>query len=263
MAVVKTDDGVDISYRLLGTGPCTLLFMHGWAGSGAYFDETLKYLDLSGLRAITFDLRGHGDSDKPDSGYSDERFARDAFTVADAVGANQIVVIGFSMSGRFAQYLSVLAPDRVHGQILVTGCPTAPIAFPEALRRDWVGRAGNAERLKEITAMYTTKPVAAALLDRIGDEAAKARQVALDESLRICMYESFVQKIVARDLATLVIGGIHDPIFPPEALRVGVAAPFRKARIALLDSNHEAPIEQPREFAALIEAFVAGLCMKD
>ena len=63
MAVVKTDDGVDISYRVLGTGPCTLLFMHGWAGAGAYFDETLKYLDLTGLRAITFDLRGHGDSD--------------------------------------------------------------------------------------------------------------------------------------------------------------------------------------------------------
>jgi len=259
MAVVKTDDGVDISYRLLGTGPCTLLFMHGWAGAGTYFDETLKYLDLTGLRAITFDLRGHGDSDKPDTGYSDERFARDAFTVADAVGANQIVVIGFSMSGRFAQYLSVLAPNRVHGQILVTGCPAAPIAFPEDLRRDWVGRAGNAERLKEITAMYTTKPVAAAVLDRIGDEAAKARQVALDETLRICMYESFVQKIVAHDLATLIIGGIHDPIFPPDALRFGVAAPFPKARIALLDSNHEAPIEQPREFAALIEAFVAGL----
>ena len=259
MAVVKTDDGVDIAYRVFGTGPSTLLFMHGWAGAGSYFDETLKYLDLAGLRAITFDLRGHGDSDKPDTGYSDERFARDAFTVADAVGANQIIVIGFSMSGRFAQYLSVLAPNRVQGQILVTGCPAAPIPFPEDLRRDWVGRAGNAERLKEITAMYTTKPVAAAVLEQIGDEAAKARPVALDETLRICMYESFVEKIVARDLATLIIGGIHDPIFPPDALRFGVAAPFPKARIALLDSNHEAPIEQPREFAALIEAFVAGL----
>jgi pimeloyl-ACP methyl ester carboxylesterase len=117
--------------------------------------------------------------------------------VADAVGANQIVVIGFSMSGRFAQYLSVLAPNRVRGQILVSGCPAAPIAFPEDLRRDWVGRAGNAERLKEITAMYTTKPVAAAVLDRIGDEAARLGEVGLDETLRICMYESFVQNIVA------------------------------------------------------------------
>ena len=70
---------------------------------------------------------------------------------------------------------------------------------------------------------------------------------------------SLLLKNIARDLPTLIIGGIHDPIFSPDALRYGVAAPFRKARIALLDSNHEAPIEQPREFAALIQAFVAGL----
>jgi pimeloyl-ACP methyl ester carboxylesterase len=107
--------------------------------------------------------------------------------------------------------------------------------------------------------MYTTRPVAPAVLDRIGDEAAKAARVALDETLRICMYESFVQKLEARDLPTLIIGGIHDPIFSPEALRSVVAAPFANARVALLDASHEVPIEQPREFAALIQAFVAGL----
>ena len=258
MLTVRTEDGIEIAYRVLGTGPCTLLFMHGWAGSGIYFDETLKYLDLTGLRAVTFDLRGHGDSDKPDTGYSDERFARDAFAVADAVGVNEIIIIGFSMSGRFAQYLSVLAPNRVRGQVLVAGCPASPIPFPEDTRRDWVARTGNAELLKQVTAMYVTMPVADEVLDRIGEEAAKAREVALNETLKICVHESFVEKLAVPDLPTLIIGGIHDPIFSSEALHA-VAAPFPKARIALLDSNHEIPIEQPREFAALIEAFVAGL----
>lgn len=262
MPKVQTDDGIYISYRALGTGPTTLLFMHGWAGSGAYFDETLSYLDLTGLRAVTFDLRGHGDSDKPDAGYGDERFARDAFAVADAAGADEVVVIGFSMSGRFAQYLCVVAPERVRAQLLVTGCPALPIPFPEDLRRDWVSRAGDAERLKQVTATYTTKPVSDAVLDRIGADAAKARQVALDETLRICMYESFVEKLAAPDLPTLIVGGMHDLIFPEDVLRHVVAAPFQKARIAMLDSNHEVPIEQPCEFAALIQAFVAGLVTK-
>lgn len=258
MPKVCTDDDVNISYQTFGTGPSNLLFMHGWAGSGAYFNETLTYLDSTDLRAITFDFRGHGDSDKPETGYSDERFARDAFAVVDDVGAHELVVIGFSMSGRFAQYLSVLAPDRIRGQILVAGCPASPIPFPEDLRRDWVARAGNAEQLKEITAMYTTKMVAPEVLDQIGVDGAKARQMALDETLRICIQESFVDKLRA-DTRTLVIGGIHDPIFSPDALRYGVAAPFQNARLAFLDSNHEIPIEQPREFAALIQAFLAAL----
>ena len=39
----------------------------------------------------------------------------------------------------------------------------------------------------------------------------------------------------------------------------GVIAPLPHARLALLDCNHEIPIEQPRELAALLQAFVAGL----
>jgi len=56
----------------------------------------------------------------------------------------------------------------------------------------------------------------------------------------------------------LVVGGIHDPIFSPDVLR-GWVGSMPRARLALLDSNHEIPIEQPRELAAVLEAFIAGL----
>jgi pimeloyl-ACP methyl ester carboxylesterase len=79
-----------------------MLLMHGWAGSGAYFDELLKCLDLSGLRVTTVDLRGHGNSDKPEGSYSLDRLAQDMLTVADAVGARRFVGVGFSMSAKFA-----------------------------------------------------------------------------------------------------------------------------------------------------------------
>jgi pimeloyl-ACP methyl ester carboxylesterase len=259
MSFVQTDDGVRISYRARGEGPVGILFMHGWSASGAYFDETLKYLDLTGLRAITMDLRGHGDSEKPDTVYTDERFAKDAFAVADDVQVAEIVVVGYSMSGRFAQYLSVVAPERMLGQVLVSGCPPSPIPLPEETRRDWVARAGDAQRLTEVATMFMTKPVDPAVLKRFGNEAAKAAKIALDETLKACMYESFAEKLESvRTPPTLVIGGIHDPLFSPDVLR-GMVASIPRARLALLDSNHEVPIEQPREFAALLEAFLAGL----
>jgi hypothetical protein len=52
---------------------------------------------------------------------------------------------------------------------------------------------------------------------------------------------------------------IHGSIFSAGALRYGVAAPFQNARLALLDSNREIRIEQPREFAGLIQSFLAAL----
>ena len=48
-------------------------------------------------------------------------------------------------------------------------------------------------------------------------------------------------------------------MFPPDALRAAVVAPLARARLALIDCGHEIPIEAPRELAALIEAFLAGL----
>ena len=106
--------------------------------------------------------------------------------------------------------------------------------------------------------MFITRPVEPAVLESFGREAAKAARIALDETLKACMYESFVDKLESVRIPTLVVGGIHDPIFTPDALR-GWVASMPHARLALLDSNHDIPFEQPREFAAVLEAFIAGL----
>jgi pimeloyl-ACP methyl ester carboxylesterase len=58
--------------------------------------------------------------------------------------------------------------------------------------------------------------------------------------------------------ATLVVGGLHDPMLAPDFLRQEVVQKIPGARLALVDSGHEIPIELPGELAALIEAFMAG-----
>ena len=107
--------------------------------------------------------------------------------------------------------------------------------------------------------MFMTKPVEPSVLERFGRQAAKAAAVALDETLKRCTDASFADRLAAIQTPTFVVGGIHDPIFTPAVLAQGVVAPLPRARLALLDSNHEIPIEQPRELAALLQAFVAGL----
>src|SRR3954470_3274042 len=124
MPVVTTDDGCALSYATAGEGPPHLFFMHGWAGSGRYFDATVAQLDLTRVGTVTYDLRGHRESAPATDGYTVERIAADALAVADAAGLGEFVLVGFSMSAKFGQYVSVSAPDRVVGQILVAGCPT-------------------------------------------------------------------------------------------------------------------------------------------
>jgi non-heme chloroperoxidase len=252
-----TDDGISISYEVAGGGPRSLLFMHGWAGSGRYFDALIEHLDLTHLRTVTFDLRGHRHSDPADDGYTLDQIAADALAVADAAGLGEFVVVGFSMSARFAQYLALVAPERVLGLILVAGCPVGEIPLPAELTDDWLAREGDAQRLAELTTAYASNPIEPALLERFGDDAATIRRVALEGTLHAATATTFADRVGAIAAPALVVGGSHDAMFPPDLLREGVVGPLPSARLELLDAGHEIPIELPRQLAALVTAFVA------
>lgn len=98
----RMSDGVSIAYQTSRAGPTVIMALHGWggAGTGHSWRELVKRLDLQDLKLVAIDLRGHGESDQPETGFWLERFALDILTVADQVGARRFVLAGYSMSGR-------------------------------------------------------------------------------------------------------------------------------------------------------------------
>jgi pimeloyl-ACP methyl ester carboxylesterase len=258
MPTAIANDGTSISYRVQGTGPTTLLFMHGWAGSGVYFDEVVGELDLNALQVVTMDFRGHGDSEKAVKPYDPDRIADDVWSVADGVGASNLILVGFSMSGKFAQYVALCRPDRVSGLVLVGGFPASAIPFPQDLVRDWVGRAGDRERIREMLGPFISEPVDAAVLDRFLDNAVTVPAPVLECTLQTCISTSFADRVESLRMPILVVGGRRDPVFPQEAV-AHLARSLPCARGISLPCNHEVPMERPRELAHIIEAFVSGL----
>ncbi len=80
------------------------------------------------------DLRGHGESEKPDHGYTLGHYASDVEDMIEALGLRGVILVGSSLGGMVAA--SVEAPDDiVHARVLVdppiTGGPTRD---PEMLR---------------------------------------------------------------------------------------------------------------------------------
>lgn len=258
MPTILTDDGVTLSYRVQGHGPTPLLFMHGWAGSGVYFDEVVGELDLNALQVITMDFRGHGDSERTTAAYDLDRIADDVWAVADAAQATRLVLVGFSMSGKFAQYVASCQPNRVAGLVLVAGFPASEMAFPQDVVRDWVSRAGDRERLRELLRPFISEPVEAAVFDRFLGHAASVPAAVLECTLQTCISTSFAERVESLHMPTLVVGGRRDPFFPPEAV-AQLARSLPCARGIALECNHEIPMERPQELAHVIEAFVSGL----
>src|SRR5947209_17280222 len=118
--VIRASDGARIFFRAAGEGQLTVLFLHGWAGvgSGSFWSPVLRGLDHNYLRSVIVDLRGHGRSDHTRDGFTTEQFARDLFDVADHLAAREFILVAYSMSGRWAQWMACASPERVLGQVL-------------------------------------------------------------------------------------------------------------------------------------------------
>jgi pimeloyl-ACP methyl ester carboxylesterase len=235
--------------------------MHGWggAGSGHSWSEVLKYLNPSGLRLISVDLRGHGHSGRPISGFTLERFAKDMVAVADHAGIQKFVAVGYSMSGRWAQWMSCHMPDRVAAQILIAPAPATTLPLADELIDRWIEDVQDPQRFERFVRQFTKDRLAPEIVDAYFRDAASASLQALRESLNMCRTGDFCSSLAAAHVPTLVLGGSGDPLFSPQFLRDEVIRRIACSRLVVLDCGHEIPLEKPAETAGLIEAFVAGL----
>lgn len=95
-----------------------VLLIHGYSDSAFSYEPILARLP-SGLRAIAVSLRGHGDTDRPPTGYGLRDFSNDLALFADALGLDSVVVVGHSMGSAVAQYFVIEHPERVRALVLI------------------------------------------------------------------------------------------------------------------------------------------------
>jgi non-heme chloroperoxidase len=118
MSRVTLASGLTLSYVDQGdaSGPAVLL-LPGPTDSWRSYQPVLDLLPHE-IRAISASQRGHGDSDKPDTGYGVEEFAADVVSLLDALGIERAVLTGHSGSCLVARRVALDHPDRVAGLIL-------------------------------------------------------------------------------------------------------------------------------------------------
>src|SRR3954464_9090511 len=88
-------DGVRIFYEVYGDGEPTLLLLPPWAlVHSRFWKAQVPYLARH-FRVVTFDPRGNGRTDRPDTAdlYGPRMLERDAIAVLDAVGASECVMV--------------------------------------------------------------------------------------------------------------------------------------------------------------------------
>lgn len=118
VSTVTLSDGLTLSYAEQGdrTGPA-LVLLPGPTDSWRSYEGVLESISPS-IRTVVVSQRGHGDSDKPATGYRVEDFAGDVVPALDALGIERAVLAGHSGSCLVVRRVAIDRPDRVAGLVL-------------------------------------------------------------------------------------------------------------------------------------------------
>jgi pimeloyl-ACP methyl ester carboxylesterase len=235
-----------------------VLLVHGWPNSGRVWRPLAEALLLGGgVRLVAPDLRGFGQSDKPDAGYTCAQFADDVLAVADALDLTNYALVGHSMGGKIAQLAAARGPANLSALILLAPATLAgadPGEEKKAEQRAAHGDPAKIEALVSAMAAHQLNKNDSALLIEDG---LQATPPAWNGWINVMRGEDFAGEAASIAVPTLVLAGARDPLRSEDALRQGVAQRIAGAQFATLPGvGHLPHLEDPVALAALLLNFL-------
>jgi pimeloyl-ACP methyl ester carboxylesterase len=261
-------NGVRLSYAISGTGEIPLVLVHGSWLSRRSWDAVVPRLADS-FRVLTYDRRGHGESERPSGQGSVREDVADLATLIEHLGLTPAWVAGQSFGASITLRLAGERPDLLRG---IT-------AHEPPLFSLVVGDADVAPMLEGFAQLN------AAVAERIasGDHTAAAEQFieeALGEGLWTQLPPWFRQitienapsyldevndpEVIAFDLkwirdftrpVLLTQGDRSPPTFAPVISKLAEALPAAEVG-RFMGAGHPVQVEQPEDYAEAITAFV-------
>jgi pimeloyl-ACP methyl ester carboxylesterase len=243
-------DGVQIYYEVHGQGPA-LLLTHGFSATSQMWKGQIDVL-ASDFTVITWDMRGHGQSDYPaDLGqYTEEATVADMAALLDAVGARRAVIGGLSLGGYMSLAFHRAHPDRTRALLIID---TGPGYKNDEARAGW-----NATSIRRAE-RYETEGLGD--LSRAGAEvrasshrdasglARAARGMLTQRDARV------IESLPDVAVPAIVIVGQNDQPFLAASDYMAAKIPGAKKAV-IPDAGHAANIDNPKAFNEALVAFL-------
>jgi pimeloyl-ACP methyl ester carboxylesterase len=202
-------------------------------------------------RVVLYDLRGHGRSERPETGYGVASMAEDLAELASVVAPGPLCLVGHSYGGLVALRFAIDHPDRVE-QLAIVDAPVPPGGF--AAFREFVEL--------DPEAMVAALPEPIAALTPPGSLRAKK----LEGTLRaLTEGTSLLADLRSEpDVSDAELAGVRCPVLCiygsrssclPSGRRLAAALP--RGRLLVLEGGHDLPLEATRPLTDALMAMLA------
>lgn len=153
---VLSRDGIPLAFDLHEGGKPPVVLIHGFCCDRSFMAEQFQHFAARGHAVLAPDLRGHGESGKPEQRYTFEGFGDDVVWLCARLGLERPALIGHSMGGTVAYDIATRFPDL----------PRAVALLDSALTMTDAARAGMSRFIADLEG-----PDGAAAMRRMADAA--------------------------------------------------------------------------------------------
>lgn len=245
-------DGVELYYEVHGEGPA-LLLTHGFSATSQMWKGQIDVL-APHFQVITWDMRGHGQTDSPDdpAQYSEQATVDDMAAILSHLGIEQAVIGGLSLGGYMSLAFNLAHPQMVRALMLFD---TGPGYRNPAGREGWNETARKrAERFEErgLDALGRGAEVKVARHRSAQGLAHAARGMLAQFDARV------IESLEGIAVPTLVLVGDQDQPFLAGTDYMANKIP-NATKAVIENAGHASNLDQPAAFNAAVAAFLGGL----
>ena len=248
-------DGVGIYYEVHGRGPA-LLLSHGYSATSRMWHGQIEALSMTHT-VITWDMRGHGQSDYPEdpAAYSEPATVADMTALLDVVGADKAIVGGLSLGGYMSLAFHLAHPERVRALLIID---TGPGYRKDEAREGW-----NANALKTAE-RYETEGLSRLASGGVEMRTSHHRNAeGLAKAARGMLTQrdaGVISSLPTIAVPSIVVVGANDTPFLAASDYMAAKIPGAK-KVVIPGAGHAANIDQPEAFNTAIVGFLqeAGL----
>jgi len=250
---------IDIYYEITGEGE-PLLLIHG-LGSGMQTWQMQVPVLSKYYKVVTFDLRGHGRSDKPLERYNIGMFAADTAGLMKSLGIPSAHVVGFSLGGMVGFQLCLDAPDMVKSLVVVNSPVTG---YRQPLRegfQSWkhftrVQLTGIRKNRKSNGQQLSPKQDEDQWQQTLTERFAMNNMLAQANSFWAVLKGNVTDNLSLINCPTLVITSDKD--YVPVSVKSAYVSRIPRAEMVVIpNSRHAVPTEQSEKFNTVLLDFLS------
>jgi non-heme chloroperoxidase len=257
---VELSTGLTIQYVEKGNpSGVPVLLLHGLSDSWRSFELVLPHLPDS-IRAFSLSQRGHGDSDRPESGYQIKDLAEDVKAFMDSLDIEKAVILGHSMGSTVAQRFVIDYPENTLG-LVVAGAFYSQAQSP-VLKELWesvisqMNDPVDPQFVREFQESTIVRPVQGPFFETVVQESLKVPARVWRALVEGALQDDFSEKLRTIKLPALIIWGDQDGITTRSDQEAQIAAIQNSQYAEYPDTGHAPHWEEPQRFASDLTTFV-------